>query len=144
MPQIDASKKDSIKPDDMITLHYRPEPTGKLMEVLCRIISISGEGTKTGEGTQPSEGIEPSRGATMELCWRGEPKGVPTWLLFGEKVHRITVKQERECFLEVWETQSGPLAWLVKWMMGEKLIRMSEGIAEGLKGFVESSEGKTV
>ena len=73
----------------------------------------------------------------MSLCWRGEVPSIPFWIFFPEKVHRITPKGEGECLYEIFETQSGPMAYVVKWTMGMKLSAMNQGIADGLKAYVE-------
>lgn len=122
MPQIGTPDDDNnIVLGDTITLAYRPEPTGRTMDVPCEIIKIDDN--------------------EMELSWRGMTKGVPNWALCPEKVNRVTKKGENECLLEVFETQSKPLAYVVKWTMGEKLSRMSQGICDGLKEYAEKLQG---
>ena len=119
MPQIDTpSGTNEISVGDNITLHYRPEPTGSTMAVPCEIIAIDD--------------------AALELSWRGLALGIPMWFYLPEKVHRVTPRSERQCLFEVWETQSGPMAYGVKWMLGAKLSAMAQGIANGLKKHVES------
>lgn len=73
----------------------------------------------------------------MMLCWRGEPFGIPTWILTPEKVQRVTPRGEQDCVYEIFETQSGPMAYLVKWTMGAKQSAMNQGIADALKRYVE-------
>ncbi|KAF2153371.1 hypothetical protein K461DRAFT_278187 [Myriangium duriaei CBS 260.36] len=117
-PRIDTpAGTNAIAVDDMITLHYRPETTGALSEIPCKVLEVNPE--------------------AMRLCWRGYPKGIPQFLLFPEKVHRITAVSENECFIEVFETQSGPMAYVVKWTMGAKLTTYQNGMLQALKGFVE-------
>lgn len=101
----------------MITLAFRPEPTGKLMDVPCQIIEINGE--------------------EMRLSWRGRAFHLPKWLLLPEKIQRVTKLEGGQCLYEVYETQGGPWAYLVKWFLGEKLDGMSKGMASGLKEYVE-------
>jgi hypothetical protein len=99
-------------------VHYRPEPTGSFMAITCLAVAVSDE--------------------NMMLCWRGEPPGVPTWLLMPEKIQRVIPKGPDECLYELFETQSGPMSYLVKWTMGAKQSAMNQGIADGLKSYVES------
>jgi len=61
-------------------------------------------------------------------------------MLFPEKVQRVTPKGEWECLYEVWETQSGPMAFLIKWSMGAKASATNQGIADGLKKYVEDQQ----
>ena len=73
----------------------------------------------------------------MSVSWIGRPDYVPAWMLFPEKVQRVTPKGERECLYEIWETQSGPMAYIVKWSMGAMSSATNQGIADGLKKYVE-------
>lgn len=113
------SGDNNIAVGDMITLAYRPEPKGDTMDVPCEIIEVNDE--------------------QMRLCWRGRSNRIPLSILLGEKVHRITKKGGNQCVLEVFETQSGPMAYVIKWTLGQKLSAMSEGIADGLKEHIEAS-----
>ena len=74
----------------------------------------------------------------MFVCWRGCPKGIPTATLCPEKYQKVTATGENICKFEVWETQAGMLAHVVKWTMGSKLDGMNQGIADNLKTYVES------
>jgi hypothetical protein len=65
------------------------------------------------------------------------------WLLWPEKVQTVIPQGENECIFRIYETQAGPLAYLVKYSMGEKLSLMSQGIADGLKAYVESNRGNS-
>lgn len=104
------------------------------MKIPCRIVKGSSDGTERSDGTESSED------AVMELCWGGELMGLPASIMLGDEVRRITPKGRQECLFEVWETQRGLLAWVVKRMMCGKLVRMSEGVASGLRGFVEGGK----
>lgn len=73
----------------------------------------------------------------MILSWRGMAMGIPTWIFLPEKVQKIVALGEDQCQYEVYETQSGPMAYMVKWTMGEKLGEMSRGMANGLKEYLE-------
>lgn len=106
-----------IRIDDMITLAYRPEPTGKLMDVPCKILEINNE--------------------EMRLCWRGCAFHLPKFLLLPEKIQRVTKLDNGQCLYEVFETQGGMLAYLIRWLLGEQLSAMSRGMAKGLKEYAE-------
>jgi hypothetical protein len=118
-PKIEApSGSNKINVGDRAVVHHRTDPAGKLMATPCAAIVISDE--------------------ERLICWRGEPAGIPTWLLLPEKVQRVTPKGEKECLYEIFETQSGPMSYLVKWGMGMKQSSMNQGIADALKKYVES------
>lgn len=101
----------------MIVLAYRPEPVGNLMDVKCKILEVNDE--------------------QMRLCWRGCPSYVPQFLLLPEKIQRITTLENGQCLFEVYETQGGPAAYLVKWLLGAKLSGYAQGMAKGLKDYIE-------
>lgn len=112
----DISK--DLQVGDLVKIHYRGALSERLMTIPCLCMALS-EDDRT-------------------LCWRGEPVGVPTWLLLPEKVQRVTVIGENESLYEIFETQSGPMAYLVKMTMGAKQALMNQGIADALKKWVES------
>lgn len=101
----------------MITLAYRPEPVGKLQDVPCRILEINDK--------------------EMRLCWRGCPDYIPYFMLLPEKVQRVTSLPDGQCLYEVFETQGRPLAYLIKWLLGEQLSAYARGMSKGLKEYVE-------
>ncbi|KAK5166560.1 uncharacterized protein LTR77_008103 [Saxophila tyrrhenica] len=106
---------------DQVTVHYRPEPTGTISQIPCTAMTVSD--------------------AERTLCWRGEPFGVPAWLLLPEKVQRVTPKGDDSCLYEIFETQSGPMSYLVKWGMGAKQSAMNQGIADALRRYAEGESG---
>lgn len=110
----------AINVGDMITLSYRPEPTGSLMDVPCKILDINDK--------------------DMELWWRGCTHYIPHFMLLPEKCQRVTELEDGNCLYEVYETQGRILAYLVKWFLGEKLSAMSRGMAKGLKEYVEGQQ----
>ena len=119
IPQIKtASGTNDIAVGDMITLQYRPEPQGSLMAVPCKITSTKEQ--------------------DMSISWQGCPPCVPAWICLMEKVHKVTPVSPEECLFQVWETQAGPMAYIVKWTMGQKLSAMSQGVADCLKEYVEA------
>lgn len=116
-----SSGSNAVNPGDDITLQYRPESTGDTTPIPCEIISVSDE--------------------ERSICWRGKALSIPTWIFLPEKVQRVISKGDDRCFYEIWETQSGPMAYAVKWTIGMKLSAMNQGIADGLKKFVEGGAG---
>jgi len=86
----------------------------------------------------------------MRLAWRGMNRGFPKWLLHPEKVQRVTplasggaeageaqTSDRAQCVFELWETFAGPMSHVVKLSVGSKLDSMGQGIADGLKEYVE-------
>ena len=70
------------------------------------------------------------------LCWLGCPRFVPSWLIRGEKVQQVSLTPEGKTLYEIWETQSGPMARVVRWKFGDGLDRMMTGTASGLKEYL--------
>jgi hypothetical protein len=70
---------------------------------------------------------------------------MPVFLLHTEKVQQITAIESTDgsnqprCKYEIWETQAGPMAHVVKLAVANKLHRMNEGIAANLKTYMEQS-----
>ncbi|KAI9704696.1 MAG: hypothetical protein M1820_005444 [Bogoriella megaspora] len=117
-PTIDTPNPPEVpQPGHIIHLHYRPESTGSTMKVPCEILEV--ESSK------------------YRIVWRGKAFNLPLWVLSPEKVQTITELVDGKCKFEIWETQSGLLAFYTKYGMGKKLSQMNQGIAEGLKGYVE-------
>lgn len=108
-----------VKVDDMITLAYRPEPVGKLMDVPCQIIEVNDK--------------------DMRIRWRGLL--VPAFFLLAEKTQRVTQLEDGKCLYEIFETQGRAMAYVTKWMLEEKLNIMTQGIADALKTYIEGSQG---
>jgi hypothetical protein len=75
----------------------------------------------------------------MYICWKGCPEGIPAALLRPERVQRVTRTGENTCLYETWETQAGPMAYIVKWKVASKLDAMMQGIANQLKEYMEGS-----
>jgi len=118
-PEVELSSgSNELKVGDRVVVHYRPDPTGTIMTIPCTAMAVSDE--------------------SMNLCWRGEPFGVPAWLLLPEKVQRVTPKGDNECLFEIFETQSGPMSYLVRYGMATKQAAMNQGIADALKAYVEA------
>lgn len=78
---------------------------------------------------------------SMTLSWEG--RFIPTFLLHAEKVQKVSRVESQNDGLpgrtkyEIWETQAGPMAHVVKWTMQSKLQKMNEGIAQNLKHYFE-------
>ena len=113
--------QNDIKLGEMITVAYRPDTTSETMDVACQVLEVNDE----------------------EMCvsWRGCLPWVPTMMLLPEKVQRVTMVSETHCLYEIYETQSGLLAYVIKWTMGEKLSGMQRAMAENLKEYVEQGQG---
>ena len=101
------------------TLHYRLDTKDKAKAMPMKLVSYS-----------PTEHV---------LCWQG--LFMPTFLLHAEKVQKVTPIQgengKMKAKYEIWETQAGPMAHIVKFTMFSKLQRMNEGIAKNLKQHME-------
>lgn len=70
MPEVNTlSGSNNIVVDGLITLQYRPEPTGSLRAAPCKIAGI----------------VE-----NLKICWQGCSSGLPTWICVMEKVHEVT------------------------------------------------------
>lgn len=78
----------------------------------------------------------------MRLSWRGCLPWIPTFVLLPEKVQRVTAVSEAQCLYEVFETQTGMLAYVIMWTLGEKQSVMAREQAESLKRFVEAGLGQ--
>lgn len=103
----------------MITLAYRPRTSGKLMDVPCKITTIND--------------------AELSFSWQGRAMGIPQFLLFPEKVHKVTAKGENECLYQCYETQAGPMAYIIKWQLGDLLMQYAQGMADAFKVYVEQN-----
>lgn len=77
----------------------------------------------------------------MTFAMRAWLPYVPEWLLVPEKVHKVTRRSKDECLYQIYETQSGVLAYAVKYWMGVKQSRMNRSIADALKVYVEERTG---
>lgn len=91
---------------------------GETMDVPCQVLHVDHQ--------------------NMSLCWRGRALSIPTFVFCPEKINRVIPISENKCQYEVYETQSGPMAYVVKWVMGDKLSAMSQGMADGLKKYIEA------
>lgn len=117
-----SSLSDLPKTDEWYTLHYKLDRNDKPQAMKMKIITSDSE--------------------NMTLCWQG--RFMPTFLLNAEKVQKVTKIQSDgqvgaavRTKYEIWETQAGPMAHIVKWAMQPKLQKMNEGIAQNLKNYLE-------
>ncbi|PYI20259.1 hypothetical protein BO99DRAFT_402043 [Aspergillus violaceofuscus CBS 115571] len=91
------------------------------------------------------------RQTPARIAWATDPsgKGLPSWLLYAERVHEFhefveeatdgeTEGQGNQRVTQVvsWESQRGPLAYVVKWFMGKKFRACLQVQAEDLTAFV--------
>ena len=101
------------------TLHYRLDTNEKAKAMHMKLVSFD-----PGNNT---------------LCWQG--LFMPTFLLRAEKVQKVTAMPEENgkvrAKYEIWETQAGPMAYVVKLALISKLQKMNEGIAANLKEYIE-------
>ena len=70
--------------------------------------------------------------------WLG--KGYPDWALRSERVHEVYIKKggkQEEVVYNVYETFSGPLAWVVRMLLGGVLVRRFAQWNAELKAFME-------
>ena len=75
----------------------------------------------------------------FKVVWLG--KGYPDWALRTERVHEIYVETEGGgTVYDVYETFSGPLAWLVKFFVGATLVKRFGQWNGELKAFVEGKQ----
>ena len=77
------------------------------------------------------------------LCWQG--RFMPLFLLQAEKVQKVSRIEDQDggqarTKYEIWETQAGPMAHVVKLTMHSKLQKMNEGIAADLKRFFDEGQ----
>ena len=88
--------------------------------------------------TAEDEMCEP-RKKGFKVVWLG--KGYPDWALRSERVHEIYEEGEEgtegTVVYDVYETFSGPLAWLVKLFVGGTLVKRFGQWNGELKAFVE-------
>lgn len=101
----------------MVTIAYRADINDALSSIPCKVSAISDD--------------------EMWFAVRAWVAFLPEWMLLPEKVHKVTARDEHECLYQVYETQSGVLAYAVRYMMGTKQSRMNQEIADALKMYVE-------
>lgn len=106
------------------TLHYRLDTEHETKSMPMKLVAFNPE------ERYPEERM---------LCWQG--LFMPTFLLHAEKVQKVTPVQGEDGKIkskyEIWETQAGPMAHVVKLTMFNKLKQMNEGIAKNLKDYIE-------
>ena len=74
------------------------------------------------------------------VVWVG--KGYPDWALRSERVHEVSEAEEGGgTRYDVYETFSGPLAWVVRVFVGQKLVQRFGQWNEELGAFVEGLAG---
>ena len=83
--------------------------------------------------TMEESGHGASRG--YKVVWLGQ--GYPDWALRSERVHSISQVEDGISTYEVWETFSGPLAFLVKLFVGKTLVKRFRQWNQELKDHVQ-------
>ena len=81
------------------------------------------------------EELGQSNGQGYKVVWLGQ--GYPDWALRSERVHMISQAEDGASTYEVWETFSGPLAFLVKLFVGKTLVKRFRQWNQELKTHVE-------
>lgn len=109
-----------MRVNDVLTVAYRADPSESLSPIPCKVTALSDD--------------------EMSFAMRAWLPFVPGWMLVPEKVHKVTRVSEEECLYQVYETQSGVLAYAVRYWMGVKQSAMNRGIADALKLHVERSK----
>lgn len=71
----------------------------------------------------------------FKVVWLG--KGYPDWALRSERVHEVYEDDRGKTVYDVYETFSGPLAWAVKFFVGNALVKRFGQWNGELKAFVE-------
>ncbi|CZT22880.1 uncharacterized protein RCC_08586 [Ramularia collo-cygni] len=117
------SGTNNIELNDRISISYRADTRENTTSIPCRVTAVSDN--------------------DMTFALRAWLPFVPEWLLVPEKVHKITSRGEDECLYQVYETQSGVLAYAVKYWMGAKQSNMNQSIADALKMHCEKTKRRT-
>lgn len=112
-----ASPATSLEVGAMFKMQYRLTSSVPAAPIAIRIVQVDHE--------------------SRTIAWRGCPKWIPAALLTPEKVQRVSVNSGGKTVFEVWETQAGVLAHAAKASVGNKLDGMNQGIADGLKRYME-------
>lgn len=73
---------------------------------------------------------------SFEVVWLG--KAYPSWALRSERVHKISCDDQGISTYDVWETFSGPLAVLVRLLVGNTLVKRFKQWNEELKDHTEA------
>lgn len=124
-PPDKASGSAQLRPGTIITEHVDMAGRGRSTIVKMRLLMTTLDDLK-----------EPGRHG-FKVVWLG--KGYPDWALRSERVHEIYQGDaEGETVYEVYETFSGPLAWLVKIFVGKTLVKRFGQWNGELQGFVEA------
>ena len=111
-----------ISVGDMCQVEYRLDTSETLKPITMQIMSLSAE--------------------EMTVCWKACPTGYPDWTICGETVQKVARIDEEECKFEVLETHTGPLAYAVKWTIGERLVGMNHGIADDLYKYIKERRAR--
>ena len=80
-------------------------------------------------------------GRSYKVVWLGQ--GYPDWALRSERVHKISQVEDGISIYEVWETFSGPLAFLVRLFVGKTLVKRFRQWNQELKIHVQCMPHKS-
>ena len=81
------------------------------------------------------EELEQNTDRGYKVVWLGQ--GYPDWALRSERVHIISRIEDGTSAYEVWETFSGPLAFLVRLFVGKTLVKRFRQWNQELKNHVQ-------
>ena len=86
------------------------------------------------------EELEQNTSRGYKVVWLGQ--GYPDWALRSERVHVISREEDDTSVYEVWETFSGPLAFLVRLFVGKTLVKRFRQWNQDLKMHVQGTSHK--
>ena len=84
--------------------------------------------------------------ANHKLSWKGT--GYPSWWIMAERVQQVVSladgeNGERRCEFISWETMQGAARMITNWMLGAKLDRLHQTVADDLKKVVEAEANQS-
>ena len=120
----DSSAPQRLKPNIMFVEHVDMAGKGRPTFVKMKLLMTS------------LDEINDSGRSGFKAVWLG--KGYPDWALRTERVHELYQTAEGEgTIYHVYETFSGPLAFLVKLFVGQTLVKRFQQWNTELRDFVE-------
>ena len=123
-PAKDSNEFNRLKPGTLFKEHVDMAGRGRSTVVKMRLLM-----------TILDEMHEPNKKG-FKVVWLG--KGYPDWALRSERVHEVYEATETgRTIYNVYETFSGPLAWVVKFFVGATLVDRFGQWNEELRAFAE-------
>ncbi len=71
-----------------------------------------------------------------KLAWKDI--GYPDWSLYVERVHEFVEKEDGTTEYTSWESFGGPLAYVIKLVVGRQLLNLFDGWNKDLKNYIEN------